>query len=174
VDYWYEDTYKDSTGRILREYKVTKKGCELIAHKTEGEKGVLFTVRYMDKFEEMEKAIKCGTQEKLTKDRVCEMIYTSEFPEKVQAIKEMFPEYFQHDSHSICKNDIAPINSYAVWRANEELSSEEILHASLNQLYAMYRKYCASNNLYYTVFYKFYQKFSKEFGNVRNLPDIFN
>ena len=55
--YWYESEYKDSTGRLLREYQVTKKGCELIAHKTEGEKGVLFTVRYMDKFEEMEKKL---------------------------------------------------------------------------------------------------------------------
>ena len=55
--YWYESEYKDSTGRLLREYQVTKKGCELIAHKTEGQKGVLFTVRYMDKFEEMEKKL---------------------------------------------------------------------------------------------------------------------
>ena len=55
--YWYESEYKDSTGRLLREYQVTKKGCELIAHKTEGEKGVLFTVRYMDRFEEMEKKL---------------------------------------------------------------------------------------------------------------------
>ena len=55
--YWYESEYKDSTGRLLREYQVTKKGCELIAHKTEGEKGVLFTVRYMDKIEEMEKKL---------------------------------------------------------------------------------------------------------------------
>lgn len=58
VEYWYETTYKDSTGRTLREYQVTKKGCELIAHKTEGEKGVLFTVRYMERFSEMEEAIK--------------------------------------------------------------------------------------------------------------------
>lgn len=57
VDYWTEGSYKDSTGRTLREYQVTKKGCELIAHKTEGEKGVLFTVKYMQRFEEMEQVI---------------------------------------------------------------------------------------------------------------------
>lgn len=58
VDYWHESTYKDSTGRTLREYQVTKKGCELIAHKTEGEKGVIFTVKYMERFEQMEQYIK--------------------------------------------------------------------------------------------------------------------
>lgn len=58
MDYWSESTYKDTIGRTLKEYQVTKKGCELIAHKTNGEKGVLFTVKYMDRFEEMENYIK--------------------------------------------------------------------------------------------------------------------
>lgn len=58
ANYWKESSYKDSTGRTLREYQVTKKGCELIAHKTEGEKGVLFTIKYMERFEELEKAVK--------------------------------------------------------------------------------------------------------------------
>ena len=57
VDFWIESEYKDSTGRSVREYQVTKKGCELIAHKSSGEKGIVFTVRYMDKFEEMEKML---------------------------------------------------------------------------------------------------------------------
>lgn len=56
-DYWTEGQYKAGNGEMRREYQVTKKGCELIAHKTEGEKGVIFTVKYMDRFEEMEKAL---------------------------------------------------------------------------------------------------------------------
>ena len=56
--YWYETTYKQAgNGKECREYQVTKRGCELIAHKTEGQKGVEFTVRYMDRFEEMEKKL---------------------------------------------------------------------------------------------------------------------
>ena len=58
LDFWVESTYKDTRGREQREYQVTKKGCELIAHKTEGEKGVVFTVRYMERFEQMENHIK--------------------------------------------------------------------------------------------------------------------
>lgn len=60
-DYWYETQYKAGNGEMRREYQVTKKGCELIAHKTEGEKGVLFTVKYMERFEQMEESIKEST-----------------------------------------------------------------------------------------------------------------
>lgn len=57
LDFWVESTYKDTRGREQREYQVTKKGCELIAHKTEGEKGVVFTVRYMERFEQIEQVL---------------------------------------------------------------------------------------------------------------------
>ena len=58
TQYWIESTYVHEQNKMTyREYQVTKKGCELIAHKTEGQKGVLFTVRYMDRFEEMEEKL---------------------------------------------------------------------------------------------------------------------
>ena len=59
--YWIAGTYTAGTGKQYREYQVTKKGCELIAHKTEGQKGVEFTVRYMDRFEEMEQKLQKKT-----------------------------------------------------------------------------------------------------------------
>lgn len=57
-DYWIKSTYKDSKGELRREYLVSKRGCELLAHKSTGQKGVLFTVKYMERFEKMEKEIK--------------------------------------------------------------------------------------------------------------------
>lgn len=58
VDLWQLSSYKDAKGETRKEYQVTKKGCEFLAHKTTGEKGDLFTIRYMNRFEEMEKALK--------------------------------------------------------------------------------------------------------------------
>lgn len=55
--YWTESHYKDSSGKSNKEYQVTKRGCEFLAHKTTGTKGNLFTDRYMDKFAEMEQII---------------------------------------------------------------------------------------------------------------------
>lgn len=56
--YWIEGTYKDTSGKSNREFQITKKGCEFLAHKTTGTKGNLFTDRYMDKFAAMENIIK--------------------------------------------------------------------------------------------------------------------
>ena len=56
--YWVEGQYKDTSGKSNREYQITKRGCEFLAHKTTGTKGNLFTDRYMDKFEEMKETLK--------------------------------------------------------------------------------------------------------------------
>ena len=56
--YWMESSYKDVSGKSNRNYLITKRGCEFLAHKTTGTKGNLFTDRYMDVFEKMEQTIK--------------------------------------------------------------------------------------------------------------------
>ena len=57
VDFFISSTYQDSTGRTLPCYLLTRKGCDMVANKMTGEKGVLFTAAYVTKFEEMEKAL---------------------------------------------------------------------------------------------------------------------
>lgn len=57
--YWIESTYKvEGQTREYREFLITKRGCEFLAHKTTGTKGNLFTDKYMDRFSEMEECIK--------------------------------------------------------------------------------------------------------------------
>ena len=51
--YWLESSYKDNSGKNNREFQITKRGCEYLAHKTTGTKGNLFTDKYMDRFEQM-------------------------------------------------------------------------------------------------------------------------
>lgn len=56
--YWEENTYKvEGQTREYREFLITKRGCEFLAHKTTGTKGNLFTDKYMDKFAAMEQVI---------------------------------------------------------------------------------------------------------------------
>ena len=57
VKYWVEINSPDNSGKLNREFQITKKGCEFLAHKTTGTKGNLFTDKYMDKFEAMENFI---------------------------------------------------------------------------------------------------------------------
>lgn len=42
-DFFIPHVYQDSTGRTLPCYLLTKKGCDMVANKMTGEKGVLFT-----------------------------------------------------------------------------------------------------------------------------------
>ncbi len=57
VDFFIESTYQDSKGENRPNYLITKKGCDMIANKTTGKKGVLFTAAYVTAFEEMRQAL---------------------------------------------------------------------------------------------------------------------
>lgn len=56
-EFFYENTYMDSTGRSLPCYDITLKGCEFIAHKLTGVKGTAFTARYINRFHEMQERL---------------------------------------------------------------------------------------------------------------------
>ena len=56
TDFFLENSYVDAIGRIYPCYLITKMGCELVANKLIGDKGVLFTIAYVTRFNEMEAA----------------------------------------------------------------------------------------------------------------------
>lgn len=58
VDYFIKSSYIDVKGETRPCYLVTKLGCDFLANKFTGEKGVLFTARYVKRFDEMEQALK--------------------------------------------------------------------------------------------------------------------
>lgn len=57
-DYFIPSTYKDASGKENKCYEVTRMGCDFLANKSTGEKGVLFTARYVKRFNEMENQTK--------------------------------------------------------------------------------------------------------------------
>lgn len=57
VDFFIESEYQDVTKRKLKCYLLTKKGCDTVANKMTGEKGLLFTITYVTKFDQMEKEL---------------------------------------------------------------------------------------------------------------------
>lgn len=57
VDFFIPSTYKDSKGEERPCYLLTKKGCDMVANKMTGEKGVLFTAAYVTAFEKMRQAL---------------------------------------------------------------------------------------------------------------------
>lgn len=53
-DFFKETSYKAGSGRFYKTYKISKNGCEFLAHKQTGEKGAIFTASYINRFHEME------------------------------------------------------------------------------------------------------------------------
>lgn len=56
-DFFIPSTYTDPTGRTLPCYLLTKKGCDMVANKMTGKKGVLFTAAYITAFEQMRQRV---------------------------------------------------------------------------------------------------------------------
>lgn len=60
VDFFIQSTYKDDKGETRPCYLLTKKGCDMVANKMTGEKGVLFTAAYVTAFEKMRDKMEQG------------------------------------------------------------------------------------------------------------------
>lgn len=63
-EFFIKTQYKDKINRTLIRYDITKKGCEFLAHKLTGKKGAIFTATYINKFHEMEQALKEPKEQK--------------------------------------------------------------------------------------------------------------
>ena len=57
-DFFVKSTYTSAQNKQLPCYLITKKGCEFVANKLTGEKGILFTATYINAFHKMEDTIK--------------------------------------------------------------------------------------------------------------------
>lgn len=57
-DFFLENTYQAGTGKQYKHYLLTKKGCDMVANKMTGSKGVLFTAMYVEAFHKMDEHIK--------------------------------------------------------------------------------------------------------------------
>ena len=58
TDYFIESSYIADNGMKFRCYLCTKMGCDLLATRQKGEKGILFCAKYVERFNAMEKELK--------------------------------------------------------------------------------------------------------------------
>ena len=56
--FFIKSTYKNNNNQSYKCYLLTKQGCEMVANKMTGEKGILFTAEYVQAFNKMENVIK--------------------------------------------------------------------------------------------------------------------
>jgi len=60
-EFFVESSYQAGTGKFYKHYLLTKKGCDMVANKMTGEKGILFTAMYVDAFHQMQEHIQQQT-----------------------------------------------------------------------------------------------------------------
>ncbi|WP_207652687.1 Rha family transcriptional regulator [Desulfosporosinus sp. FKA] len=70
ANFFIPSTYLDAQNQERPCYLLTRKGCDMVANKMTGEKGVLFTAAYVTKFEEMEKQLTQSDKPKRISSRV--------------------------------------------------------------------------------------------------------
>ncbi|XMA28330.1 phage regulatory protein/antirepressor Ant [Bacillus bombysepticus] len=98
LDYFVTAKYLDLKGEPRRKYLLTRKGCELVANKMTGEKGILFTVAYIDRFHEMEKAVQQPALPTTYKEALLQLVEQVEATEKLQAqLDEQAPVIEYHN-----------------------------------------------------------------------------
>ena len=66
--YFIESSYKDIQNKTRKCYLCTKLGCELLGNKQQGKKGILFSAKYVERFNQYEEALKEMQQPKQMSD----------------------------------------------------------------------------------------------------------
>lgn len=62
-NFFIDSTYINTQNKEQPCYLLTRKGCDMVANKMTGEKGIIFTATYVTKFEEMERQIQAPMKE---------------------------------------------------------------------------------------------------------------
>lgn len=93
-NFFIKDTYINSQNKVQPCYQLTRKGCDMVANKMTGEKGVLFTAEYVTRFEEMEEELK-GQVRHLSTEEMLELQfkYAKEVKAEVEELKEDFNDF---------------------------------------------------------------------------------
>ncbi len=148
-EFFVSSIYKDSTGRKRPCYLLTKKGCDMVANKMIGEKGVLFTAAYVTAFEKMRKQIQEDIIARIPKDYPSALRALADAEEQkvlLQAkIKEDEPKVRYYDIVLACKN-VVPITviakdyGWSPYKMNRYLNERRVQYKR-GDTWVLYQKY---------------------------------
>lgn len=159
---FFKESEFNNRGKKYPCYLITKKGCELIAHKLTGTKGTEFTAKYIERFHKMENTIKQfvpQTREQLISMALIEANKViveqtqlienqkQEIEEKSTQIKEMKPKVSYFDKVMQCPDllsttDIAKDYGWSAVTLNKFLKDKKIQYKNKNSnTWYLYQKY---------------------------------
>lgn len=126
-DYFIKSSYKDKSGKTNKCYECTKMGCELLANKMTGEKGILFTAKYVAKFNAMEQQLKYSTMDSyMIEDPIARAMRWIEERKEKKLIEEKH-DNLVHSSKTYTTTEIAKELGFKSANAlNKDLESKKL------------------------------------------------
>lgn len=110
LDFFMPSTYVDKKGESRKCYKLTKQGCEMVANKLTGKKGIMFTAVYVQRFNDMEKELSRPHDSYMIADPVERALKWAEEEkvrqEQVKQLEEQKPMVVFANSVSVSHSDI--------------------------------------------------------------------
>lgn len=100
-DFFIEQTYTAGTGKQYKRYDITKKGCEMVANKLTGEKGILFTAEYVERFNQMEQEQKPMTELEILQGSINQLVEQNKRLSRVEMKQEEQDRQMSHINTSI-------------------------------------------------------------------------
>lgn len=100
-DFFIEQTYTAGTGKQYKRYDITKKGCEMVANKLTGEKGILFTAEYVERFNKMEQEQKPMTELEILQGSINQLVEQNKRLSRVEMKQEEQDRQMSHINTSI-------------------------------------------------------------------------
>ena len=148
VEFFIESTYVDAKGEERKCYECTKMGCDMLANKMTGDKGIIFTAKYVKAFNEMRQAIDQISQIAQQQQplqigprysynnywikRELDNIKPTEVPEYIDGLLEIVKSYKPNDrltTYNIARKALEELQPTLL-----EAWQREMIQASLNKL----------------------------------------
>ena len=155
-NFFIESTYVNSQNKVQPCYELTRKGCDMVANKMTGEKGILFTAAYVTRFEEMEKeiAMKQFNLPTTFKEALLMLVEAEEEKERLIADNNKKQELLVAQAPKIdLYNDF--VNKDNIYSVNEIAKCLAIKNLGRNKLY----KWLRWNKIFIGETYEAYQRY---------------
>lgn len=146
-DFFIESTF-ENRGKRYPCYLLTKKGCDMVANKMTGDKGVLFTAAYVSAFDEMQKKIPkdlptalraYANQLELNQKLLAEVQNQQKLIESFEPIKQ-YVDTILESKDSLAVTQIAKDYGMSAKQLNKILTEEGIQY-KVNKQWVLYSKY---------------------------------
>lgn len=153
LDFFIEATYQDTKGETRRRFDLTRLGCDMVANKMTGQKGVLFTATYVSRFAEMERKLAMPNLPQNYKEALVALVEQVDKNEQLQTenlmleqrVKEFEPkltylDQILHSKDAVTVTQIAKDYGLSGTALNQILHEERVQYKQ-NDQWLLYAKH---------------------------------